>query len=320
MRFGWVLALALVGCAVSAEKIGTTSARLEFADTNPIGTVYVRGKGAIDVEDDYLPHVVCCENGAAHEEALKAQAVMARTYMYFKYFGENLGTSGNPLSGTPSDQAYFCNNSPSSACRAAVDATRGQVTTFENEGQTMSNVSFFIDGPRPSCLSDRSCTCAKPSPTTTMTPNDHATCDCLEFSSQGAANPAFLTYNWSRSGDDVKGSTLGNPSHESNRGCASQNIQSCLGYAGWSYQDMLRFFYGQDIEIRTTSGAIVEGPGTSSSAAADGCNASGHASPSSGPWPLALLVLLALRGRSARSCPTGSRFRLQRRTRPAPCS
>ena len=44
----------------------------------------VTGVGVVSVEDDYLPRVVSCENGGAPLEALKAQAVAARSYLYYK--------------------------------------------------------------------------------------------------------------------------------------------------------------------------------------------------------------------------------------------
>src|SRR5262249_14164585 len=148
------------------------------------------GNGALDIEGDYLPKVVCCENGAAHPEALKAQAVMARTYMYFRYYAENLGTSGKPLTGTTSDQAYICAGSVTHAGRDAVMATKDQVMTFTEAGVTMHNVAFFVDGPRPACLAKKSCQCDKPAPSVVMTPDDHPSgCDCFTFASQGAANP-----------------------------------------------------------------------------------------------------------------------------------
>ena len=47
-------------------------------------SVTVNGVGKIDVEKNYLPHVVHCENGGAPFEALKAQAIAARTYLYYR--------------------------------------------------------------------------------------------------------------------------------------------------------------------------------------------------------------------------------------------
>lgn len=287
---GGALAVVLVA-ACSADEgpagveapLGTTRAALSFAEVEPITTVHVRNAGALDVEDEYLPQVVCCEHGGAHPEALKAQAVMARTYMAFRRFGEGLGTADKPLSGTTADQAYYCALKVSQACKDAVAATRGQVTAYANaSGALFANVSFFVDGPRPACLAGRDCACPKPAATTPMTPQDHpAGCDCFAFASQGAANPAFVTYNWSRSGEDVLGSTIGNPSHESNRGCASQNIQNCLAYAGWAYPDLLRMFYGQDIQLRRLDGTLV-GAGDPEPAPAPGAPDGGASEPASG--------------------------------------
>jgi hypothetical protein len=245
--------------SVEDGLLATTSQPLSVAEMDPLVHVTVSGAGEIDVETDYLPQVVCCEHGGAHPEALKAQAVMARTHLHFVYFESGKGTAEAPLSGTTRDQAYFCAQQASDACREAVTATAGQITAYaRSDSDLVANVSFFVDGPRPACLADGACTCASPSPAARMTPDDHPQgCDCFTFASQGAANPAFVTYNWALEGDAVEGSAIGNVSHESNRGCASQNIQNCLAYAGWLYPDLLRMFYGKDIELRYADGRPV---------------------------------------------------------------
>jgi uncharacterized protein (TIGR03382 family) len=260
----WIAALSLlavVACASSRsddEPRASTSQALSFTAIKPLDTVYVGSAGAISVENDYLPQVVCCENGAAPKVALEAQAVMARTYMYFRSAADGMGTQAKPFTGTQSDQAYFCKTAVSQACKDAVVATKDQITAYTNgAGKRIANVSFFVDGPRPACLANKTCSCPKPAATTPMTPQDHATCDCFAWSSNGIANPAYVTYNWSRTGTDVEGSTIGSTSNESNRGCASQNIQACLAYAGWTYPDLLRFFYGQDIELVHPDGTLV---------------------------------------------------------------
>lgn len=245
---------------------------------SPIDKVYVKGVTApLDVESEYLPQVVCCENGGAPAEALKAQAVMARTYMAFSYFQGGKGTSAaKPFTGTTADQAYFCSVKVSQACKDAVAATRGQVTTFTDaKGVLSMNITFFVDGPRAACLSQKSCACPKPSPTTKMTPDDHpADCACFTFASMGAANPAYVTYNWSNSGAAVTRSSIGG-TDPGNRGCGSQNIQSCLAYAGWGYADQLRFFYGQDITLRHMDGSPVEGSGPAGGASSSSGGAPG---------------------------------------------
>src|SRR5262249_36937143 len=127
------------------------------------------------------------------------------------------------------------------------------------KGVLIANVSFFVDGPRPACLAKKACACAEPATSVVMSPTDHpADCECFTFSSNGLANPAYVTYNWASSGTAVKGTTLGDPANESNRGWASQNIQSCLSYAGWSYLDQLRFFYGQDLVLIHPDGSPVD--------------------------------------------------------------
>ena len=44
----------------------------------------VEGTGLVDVEQVYLPSVVSCENGGADFAALQAQAIAARSYLYYK--------------------------------------------------------------------------------------------------------------------------------------------------------------------------------------------------------------------------------------------
>ncbi|HEY8072902.1 MAG TPA: SpoIID/LytB domain-containing protein, partial [Labilithrix sp.] len=263
MRLGWLGVVLFAACSAppsESERVGHSSEALAFSAIEPLTTVYVANAGALDVETQYLPQVVCCENGAAPKTALEAQAVMARTYMYFRNASDGLGTMAKPFQGTQADQAYHCTTKLSQACTDAVVATHDLVAAFDNDkGVLTANASFFVDGPRPACLANKACTCAQPAPTVSMSPTDHEMgCDCFTDSSQGLANPAYVTYNWSHSGADVTASTLGSTSNESNRGCASQNIQACLSYAGWSYLDQLRFFYGQDIALYHSDGTPAE--------------------------------------------------------------
>jgi hypothetical protein len=263
LRHALAIGLALSACAPESagERTASTAHALAFSELRPLAQIYVGNAGAIDVEETYLPKVVCCENGAAPLEALRAQAVMARSYMFFRSVEDGLGTQAKPFTGTTADQAYFCANPVSQACRDAVVSTKGQITSHANaKGAVTANVSFYIDGPRPACLASKACACPKPATDTSMTPTDHPSdCACFDFASMGAANPAYVTYNWASSGANVRGSTIGSLANESNRGCASQNIQACLAYAGWGYVDQLRFFYGQDMQLRTIDGMLVGG-------------------------------------------------------------
>jgi SpoIID/LytB domain protein len=119
-------------------------------------TATVVGKGAKDVETDYLPHVVACENGNADTEALKAQAVAARTFLYYK--------KGTVQDGT-SDQVYTCSTQPSQKHYEAVTATSGQVLVYSG----VVICSFFVAGAKPSTAG---CVAAAgdPDPTSTSPP------------------------------------------------------------------------------------------------------------------------------------------------------
>ena len=147
---------------------------LRSAAVRPLAEVYVQRAGAVSVESDYLPRVVCCENGGAPSEALKAQAVMARTYLYFRYHDEKLGTVDRPFTGTAADQAYFCTNEVTAACRAAVRVTADRIMFFpasneeaiETGPDTLANVGFFVDGPRPACVASQLLVFARSPPPT----------------------------------------------------------------------------------------------------------------------------------------------------------
>ncbi len=189
----------------------------------------VRGVGSRDVETDYLAHVVSCENGGAAFEALKAQAVAARSYLYFK-----LETSGDIADGT-SDQVYTCSRPPRDEHFRAVAETSGQV--LRNRSADVTLASFYVAGAIPS------------------------TADCVPAS--GDRDPTnterFVTYNRGRSGSEVEPTTLGHPANPRNRGCKSQNGANCLAQKGWQHEDILRSYYGEDVDFVVAEGECIEG-------------------------------------------------------------
>ncbi len=218
------LALLLAACA---PDDGLRMLRLPVT---AICSVTVEGKGAKDVETDYLPHVVTCENGAADGEALKAQAVAARTYMYYK-----VATSGSVKDGT-SDQVYTCASQPSQKHYDAVKATSGQVLVWSN----VVICSFFVAGAKPTAAS---CVAASGDPDPTNTEK-------------------YVTYNEGKSGSGITQSSLGwvSPSNKYNRGCLSQNGSHCLSLKGRPYPEIVRFYYGDDIVLSTATGSCVTPP------------------------------------------------------------
>lgn len=235
----FVAALAfLAACASEAEpRLGETS-----EDLTAVCNANVKGKGLIPTETDYLPHVVDCENGAAPTEALKAQAIVARTYLYFK-----MASSGSVADGQ-GDQVYTCGSTPSAAQKQAVTDTSGIVLQYKQN----TIASFFVAGGK-----------AQP--------------PACKGGSDPTATEQYVTYNDGKSGSGITQSTLGyvSPTNYENRGCLSQNGSSCLAGEGKTYLDILRFYYGADIEIVKATGPCVAATG-----GADG--GGGEAGPASG--------------------------------------
>lgn len=216
---GYALVLALASCSRS-ERVGQ---RLSLLTAYCQATVV--GIGEVDVETDYLPNVVNCENGNASFEALKAQAVAARSYLYYR-----LDRGGSIMDST-GDQVYSCGRSPSMLAFMAVEATSGQILTYRDT----QVAAFYVAG-------------AKQEPPA-----------CLGGTSDPTSTEPYVTYNQGKSGDDIEQTSLGwvDPGNHANRGCMSQNGSDCLSDDGWIYDDILRFYYGEDIVITQAEGACV---------------------------------------------------------------
>lgn len=199
-------------------------------------TAQVRGRGEVLIESDYLPRVVACENGAAPPAALRAQAISARGYLYYK-----LGQDGFITDGTE-DQVYSCAQAPLDQHYEAVEATRGTILGYR--GTTVA--AFYVAGAIPSAP------------------------DCRpQVGDPDRSNTErYVTYNEGQSGDEVFQSPLGfvHPENLANRGCASQNGASCLASRGRDHEAILRFYYGEDIELVVLEGCESDlaprGPGS----------------------------------------------------------
>jgi hypothetical protein len=183
--------------------------------------------GPIDVEIDYLPRVLACERGDVHPEALKAQAVVSRSFLYYKLDTADLITD------SPDDQMYTCASLTLQSYIDAVNATSGEVLMYEG----VAVCAFYVSG---AVLNSGGCTPGPEDPDPTDTEQ-------------------YVTYNWDKSGDDIEQSTLGfvSPDNPLNRGCMSQNGAVCLAEAGWDYRDILRFYYGMDIQIVKAEGVCI---------------------------------------------------------------
>jgi hypothetical protein len=227
----------------------------------------VVGVGRLDVEADYLPHVVACENGAASPAALEAQAIAARSYLYYEL--ERTGS----ISDGQGAQVYTCANAPNDDHRAAVAATERQVLRYRDT----QVAAFYVAGARGQ--SAPACRGSTDDPTNTE---------------------RFVTYNEGLAGDGIVQSPLGlvDPANFANRGCMSQNGADCLSDAGRSAADIARFYYGADIEL-----VVADPCGTAPPPPDD----SGCSSSRAGHGPLIGLLLLASLVRTGRRVRTSDK-------------
>ena len=218
-------------------------------------TVTVKGKGVKQVETDYLPHVIQCENGGAPTEALKAQAVAARAYMYYK-----INKYGSISDGT-GDQVYSCGKTPTAAHIAAVKATAGQILMY----QSKFVCAFYVAGAKPTT----------------------STCKALSSDPDSTNTEKYVTYNEGKTLGNVTASPLGwSPGpgkiYAENRGCKSQNGSSCLAKKGKKWPDIVRYYYGADIKLVKATGSCVNPTPVDAGPSPD---SKPWPKPDSKPWP-----------------------------------
>lgn len=219
-----LLGLALAACAAADDREPVRE--LPEPVAAPLAQAYctakVQGIGPLAVEDNYLPHVIACENGEAGPEALKAQAIAARSVVYYA-----MATTGS-ICNSQGCQVYSCGKKPQKAHYDAVDATRGMYLASGG----MLTYAFFVDG--------------SSSP-------DPKTCQATK-----GPNQKYVTYNEGATGTSVKQTKLGYvgaPGFGQNRGCMSQWGARCLeNDKAYGYAAILKFFYGDDIQILTAPG------------------------------------------------------------------
>lgn len=198
-------------------------------------TVNVAGYGEVDLENDYIPNVIACENGNAPPEALRAAAIMARGFAYYKTKIEGKTV----LQNSEADQVYRCSYRPNGAGPehyAAARATTGQHPRWR--GHIIA--PFYVAGNEP--------------------PNPNAADPVNSCKGTGGINgvgtEGLVTYNYGKFDCDIEMSDQGwvtNPCTRNphNRGTASQNGQACLANFGWAAPELLEYYYGADIEMST---------------------------------------------------------------------
>ena len=230
-----LLALAAVGCG-GDEPPPERIAKIRHAVAAPLPAAHcnitVDGVGTVPMETDYLPHVIQCENGGANLEALKAQAIAARSVAYYA-----IETDGS-ICDSQGCQVYSCGGTPNAMQIQAVEETSGLYLSYD----ALLTYGFYVDGDNltgpPSCVGN-------------------------PVGNPGSTREKWITYNDGKTGADVTMTTLGyippgQPIFGQNRGCMGQWGARCLeNDLGRDYVGILRFYYGADIEILQAPGSCV---------------------------------------------------------------
>ncbi|MDC3988680.1 SpoIID/LytB domain-containing protein [Polyangium jinanense] len=172
-------------------------------------------------EEDYLPRVVTGENGHAHPEALKAQAIAARTYVLRAMRDHKALGRTVPIINSQKFQVYA--RSAFASCVAAVADTRGILARYQGSLILGNYVAGAL------------WTTGKPGADPTHTER-------------------WVTYNEGKTGRFVQPTRLSDTRRADNRGCMGQNCADWLARNGRRCPEILRFFYGADLELGASVG------------------------------------------------------------------
>lgn len=183
-------------------------------------------EGWLRFEEDYLPRVVTGENGHGPPEALKAQSIAARTYVLRAMRDHRALGRTVPIDNSQKFQVFA--KSAFKSCIAAVEATRGIVGRYQ--GRLI--VANYVAGAL----------------WTNGAPGADAT-----------KTERFVTYNEGKTSKFVKPTKLADTKRPDNRGCMSQNCANWLAGKGRKYPEILRHFYGADLDLGKSNTVIEVG-------------------------------------------------------------
>ena len=256
-RCAALLALALCGCGSRPVAPGC----VEPAErTTLLPSCIETERGRMSVEAKYVPGVVECELGASTEgAALEAQAIAARTYLagHLERRGEDAGI--------PIGSHFQCWRAPKS--ERVVDAARYTADLVMLHGEALVTANY-VAGARTLAID-----CSAGTPAENGYDED-ATWDSMReayLKARRTRSPRLfggsawtevvVTRNEGRSGDEVERTPMAGD-HAHNRGAMSQNAAVCLARdAGYEVHDILRYFYGDDIELSGPLPAPEDDPG-----------------------------------------------------------
>jgi peptidoglycan hydrolase-like amidase len=176
---------------------------------------------SLDMESEYLPVVVASENPKAPYESLKAQVIASRTFAFFKMIYEPRSNEYDILD-SQADQVYdperweILSPAEQETIRQAIRETNGIILKY---------AGVII-------------------------------CSC--YVSGNAQTLHYVTFNEGKSGDNITQTTLINYSYPPsrtphNRGCMGQVQANELASQGYTYEQIIKYFYGSDIIIEKYS-------------------------------------------------------------------
>ena len=189
-------------------------------------------EGWLSLEDEYLPRVCAGEHVNAHPEAKAALVIVARTFMLRAMRDHPTLGRTTPIKNGTTFQVFA--RGATEECIAAAGRTRGIVLRYGGRliwANHVAGAPWLADGAR---------------------------------GKDGSGTEKWITYNYGRSGADVIPTHLTLSSHPGNRGCLSQNGADWLARHGWRHDEILRFFFGEDVEmvqlgVRTGGGLALVG-------------------------------------------------------------
>jgi hypothetical protein len=237
------------------------------------------------VERTYLPGVVACELGRLTTEpaALEAQAVAARTYLLAHLERRGLDAL------IPVTARFQCWKSPGEIerwplARAAAAETADVIMTYGARtigGNYAAGARRLDDTCRPHPPGESGYDYESWAEMRDEFVRRRAKGDRIRHSGV-AWTEILVTRNEGRSGDDVV-PTVFAPPGPTNRGALSQNGAMCLARRGLDGPAILRYFYGDDIELtpRFADGAVA------ADADSDGLDALIEGTPEAGSTPAA---------------------------------
>ncbi|WP_281312499.1 SpoIID/LytB domain-containing protein [Polyangium sp. y55x31] len=173
--------------------------------------------GWLSLEHEYVPRVVAGEHLHAHPEAKAALAIAARTFVLRAMRDRPTLGRTTPIPSGEGFQVFA--RGASEECVIAASVTQGIVLRYQGRMILANHVAGAYWKPDGSLGSD---------PTNTE---------------------RWVTYNLGRRGGDVIPTGLSLRSHPGNRGCLGQHCANWLAAQGYDHRTILRFFYGDDVEL-----------------------------------------------------------------------